>query len=63
MARLHELKLRFRLRIAVPILEAPWRRSLRGFDRPVPTLLNLGAARAPPVAPPRVGRACAGFRK
>lgn len=40
MARLHELKLRFRLRIAVPILEAPWRRSLRGFDRPVPTLLK-----------------------
>ena len=28
MARLAELKLRFRLRMAVPILEAPWRKKL-----------------------------------
>jgi len=39
MARLAELKLRFRLRIAVPILEAPWRKKLHS-SLPVPQLLK-----------------------
>jgi len=39
MARLAELKLRFRLRIAVPILEAPWRKKLQS-SLPVPQLLK-----------------------
>jgi len=39
MARLGELKLRFRLRIAVPILEAPWRKKLHS-SLPVPQLLK-----------------------
>ncbi|CAK9061568.1 DNA-directed RNA polymerase IV subunit 1 (DNA-directed RNA polymerase D subunit 1) (AtNRPD1a) (Nuclear RNA polymerase D 1a) (Protein RNA-DIRECTED DNA METHYLATION DEFECTIVE 3) (Protein SILENCING DEFECTIVE 4) (Protein SILENCING MOVEMENT DEFICIENT 2) (RNA polymerase IV subunit 1a) (POL IV 1a) [Durusdinium trenchii] len=39
MARLAELKLRFRLRMAVPILEAPWRKKLHS-SLPVPQLLK-----------------------
>jgi len=39
MSRLPELKLRFRLRIAVPILEAPWRKKLQS-TLPVPQLLK-----------------------
>lgn len=39
MARLPELKLRFRLRIAVPILEAPWRKKLQ-TALPVPQILK-----------------------
>ena len=38
MARLAELKLRFRLRMAVPILEAPWRKKLHS-SLPVPQRL------------------------
>lgn len=39
MARLAELKLRFRLRMAIPILEAPWRKKLHS-SLPVPQLLK-----------------------
>jgi hypothetical protein len=39
MARLAELKLRFRLRMAVPILEAPWRKKLHS-SLPVPQRLG-----------------------
>ena len=39
MARLAELKLRFRLRMAIPILEAPWRKKLHS-SLPVPQHLG-----------------------
>ncbi|CAE8600007.1 unnamed protein product, partial [Polarella glacialis] len=39
MARLAELKLRFRLRIAVPILDVPWRKKLQSA-LPSPQLLK-----------------------
>ena len=41
MARLAELKLRFRLRMAIPILEAPWRKKLHS-SLPVPQYLGDG---------------------